>query len=66
MRMEHHDYSEGAWKYRPRFQKRGADGALVLWMAALIGVLVTLMIGHVVVKAIAKAAAYNVGMDGGW
>lgn len=62
MRMTTVDYS---WQHPPRKAKRPLIGSRAWFIiAALVTVLASLAIGHVVAKAIAKAAAYSAG--GAW
>jgi hypothetical protein len=63
MRMTTVDYS---WQYPPRQPEPERTSPLVFVMIGLIVALISLMAAHVLVKAVAKAAAFNAGLLGAW
>lgn len=52
----------GAWKHKPKPQGHSATSGVVFLFACLISVLISLMIAHVLVKAVANLAAFNGGV----
>lgn len=63
-----HTYGSGAFRHGPGkgAPKPVASSGLAMVFAGLIAVLISLMVGHVVVKGVSKAAHFNYHMNGGW